>query len=325
MKALRGRRSLHPPGLPGRVLPKMPLEPVVAVPDPDGTGDGHCQGLAGGVDGAIGQGLAVGAVGIEAELRVHVLGLEGVGEQDGVLHRHGCVVNSVPEEEGGRLAGDPLLQAHQLRQLLVALPQQVPEGLQVGALPAGDHAVAKHHPVGPVGGGLLPEGAVDLRLVPHQSRAPRQMPPGGEAHGDNGAGVHVVAIAVGADVVDGGQQLALGDGPPALGRHVVVEDKGGVPQPGEAQSHRLPLPVGEGAVAAAGADDEGGTAAVCAQLGEVAGGICNQLRGLIRPGNFEKNGFVEHRSSPFYLSKEGAAGWRGGISQPAGRSPRHGW
>ena len=142
----------------------------------------------------------------------------------------------------------------------------------MGLVPAGDHRVAQDHPVRAERRGLLFQWPVDLRAVPHGPRASRQMPSGGEAQRDHRLGVHAVALTIGAHVVDGRQQLPLGDGPPGLGGHVVVQHEHRVAQSGETQRHRLTLPVGAERIAAAGTDDQR-RAGAAVQLRGIVGNI----------------------------------------------------
>ncbi len=126
------------------------------------------------------------------------------------------------------------------------------------------------------------------------------MPSGGEPQGNDRLGVHMVASAVGAHVVDGRQQLPLGDGPPGLGGHMVVQQEHRVAQPGKAQGHRLALPVGAVLVAAAGADDQRRAGAE-AQFRKTVGNIGDQPGGLRPAGHGQQNGFMEHKRSPFCM------------------------
>ena len=101
---------------------EVPLQPGVAVLDPDGAGHGDVPGLIRGKGGVVGQGLAVAAVGVDARLHVHAPGLQRLGQQQGVLHGDTGVVGSVPEKKGRRAAPDPFFQRNYLRQLLLPVP-----------------------------------------------------------------------------------------------------------------------------------------------------------------------------------------------------------
>ena len=70
--------------------------------------------------------------------------------------------------------------------------------------------------------------------------------------------------------------------------HMISQEERGEAQPREPQGHRLPLPVGEEPVSAAGADDNGGAQPLPAQLRKVVGGVCNQLRGAVRIGDGQR-------------------------------------
>ncbi len=265
------------------------------------------------------QRLPVAAAGVNMQLRGSPLGPQGLVQQQDVLHRDTHIIGVVPDEKGRSLPGDLLLQGNQLQQLAVPLSQQILYGIPVSGSPAGHHRVAQHRSVRAESRGAAAQGPVQLLLVPQQSRAARQVPPGGKSHHNNCVRVHMVALPVVPHIRDGGKQLPLGHRPAPLGSHMISQEERGEAQPREPQGHRFPLPVGEEPVSAAGADDNGGAQPLPAQLRKVVGGVCNQLRGAVRIGDGQRDPFMNHGPPPFKVTapQRRYCGWK-----VRGRRPR---
>ena len=169
----------------------------------------------------------------------HAPARQRLGQQVGVLHRHGRVVGGVPHEEGRRGSGHQPVEGRgrphlgggpRAQELLLRPPVRVELH--------GHHRVAQDHGVDPLG----PRGRCGERGVPGQ------VPAGGEPQQDDPPGPGRPDPAhLGAHRVHGG-------GVPGV--HGIAEDAGGEAEAAEPLGHGFALVVRVPGVPAAGEDDD---------------------------------------------------------------------